>query len=199
MTDTGWTFQGYRVFESEYAPDPNGIGRTCIPKERTMTINHIDQLAQWYESAEQITETNLPRAGDTLILPYNAGGYGIEVEGVGWTPYDVVRGEPTRILSRAPKPKPAWHDAVAVMARCSNAPEGHREPFIRSEATRDVWAGEAGHARTEDLRDVTPLIEAKVTDEMVDRILDVIAARFDNYPAGIGEALAIAALGLEPA
>ena len=25
MTDTGWTFQGFRVIESENAPDPNGI------------------------------------------------------------------------------------------------------------------------------------------------------------------------------
>ena len=158
---------------------------------------HIDQLAQWYASAEQITKTNLPRIGDALVFPYSTEGYAIEVEEDGWTPDDLVPGEPVRILARAPKPKPAWHDAVAVMARCSNAPEGHREPFIRSEATRDVWAGEAGHARTEDLRDVTPLIEAKVTDEMIDRILDVIAARFDNYPAGIGEELALAALGLE--
>ena len=162
-----------------------------------MTTNHIDQLAQWWDEAEQITNANLPCAGDALIFPYNAGGYAVEVEEDGWTPDDVVPGEPVRILTRAPKPKPAWHDAVAVMARCSNAPEGHREPFIRSEATRDVWAGEAGHARTEDLRDVTPLIEAKVTDEMIDRILDVIAARVNNYPAGIGEDLAVAALGLE--
>ncbi len=162
-----------------------------------MTTNHIDQLAQWYADAEQITKTNLPRAGDTLILPYNAGGYGVEVEEDGWTPDDVVRGEPTRILSRSPKPKPAWHGAVAVMARCSNAPEGHREPFIRSEATPDVWIGEGGCGHTDDLRDVTPLIEAKVTDAMIDRILDVIDARFDNYPAGIGENLAVAALGLE--
>ena len=161
-----------------------------------MTTNHIDQLAQWHADAEWITDTNLPCAGDTLIFPYNADGYAIEVEEDDWTPDDVVPGEPVHILARAPKPKPAWHDAVAVMAGCSSAPEGHREPFIRSEATRDVWAGEAGHARTEDLRDVTPLIEAKVTDEMIDRILDVIAARFDNYPAGIGEELALAALGL---
>ena len=162
-----------------------------------MTSNHIDQLAQWYAKAEQITSANLPCAGDALIFPYNAGGYAVEAEEDGWTPDDVVPGESVRILHRAPKPKHAWHDAVAVMARCSNAPEGHREPFIRSEATRDVWAGEAGHARTEDLRNVTPLIEAKVTDEMIDRILDVIGARFDNYPAGIGEELAVAALGLE--
>ena len=133
---------------------------------------HIDTLAEWYESAERITKTNLPGDGDFIICPYIGGiGYIIERSTGGWASNIVLPDETCRILARAPKPKPAWHDAVAVMARCSNAPEGHREPFIRSEATRDVWAGEAGHARTEDLRDVTPLIEAKVTDEMVARAM----------------------------
>ena len=159
---------------------------------------HIDQLAQWYADAERITDTNLPRAGDTLIFPYNAGGYAIEVEEDGWTPGDVVPGESVRILSRAPKPKPAWHDAVAVMARCSNAPEGHREPFIRSDATHDVWIAEAGHARTENLRDVTPLVEAKVTDEMVERARNAPSfdGRLSPTPRLVREMLA-AALGLE--
>ena len=158
-----------------------------------MTTNHIDQLAQWYADAEQITKANLPRVGDTLILPYNAGGYGVEVEGDGWTPDDVVPGEPVRILSRAPKPKPAWHDAVAVIAETNLH-------------YRRVWVRDAdgGYSNTEgelvddyELHDVTPLIEAEVTGAMIDRILDVIAARFDNYPAGIGEELAVAALGIE--
>ena len=163
-----------------------------------MTTNHIDQLAQWYAKAEQITSANLPCAGDALIFPCNAGGYAVEAEEDGWTPDDVVPGESVRVLARAPKPKPAWHDAVAVMARCSNAPEGHREPFIRSEATRDVWAGEAGHARTEDLRDVTPLIEAKVTDEMVERGARASTPTGVRYlrPCEVREVLT-AALGLE--
>ena len=196
MKDTGWTFQGYRVFESENAPNPIGSRHIGTHKERTMTTNHIDQLAQWYADAEQITKANLPRAGDTLILPYNAGGYGVEVEEDGWTPDDVVRGEPVRILARAPKPKPAWHDAVAVIAT-RNRDSGY---------VRGVWANvgggrwhgvNGGIVNADDLTDVTPLIEAKVTDAMIDRILDVIDARFDNYPAGIGEDLAVAALGLE--
>ena len=153
---------------------------------------HIDQLAQWYADAERITDTSLPRVGDTLIFPYNAGGYAIEVEEDDWTPDDVVPGEPFRILARAPRPKPAWHDAVAVIARTDDAGRQVWERYMGS------WCGTAGdEVDAEDLRDVTPLIEAKVTDGMVDRILDVIAARFDNYPAGIGEALAVAALGLE--
>lgn len=166
-----------------------------------MTTNHIDQLAQWYADAEQVTKTNLPNVGDVLIFPNsNSGGYTIEPNTGEWAPNIVAHHETARILSRAPKPKPAWHDAVAVMARCSNAPEGHREPFIRSEATHDVWAGEAGHARTGDLRDVTPLIEAKVTDEMVERL----EGHFLNtanmaLPEGLARRMLTAALGLETA
>ena len=131
-----------------------------------MTINHIDQLREWWETAE----VGDPKDGDVII---EWAGDGHAVRTFLEDERDNLYAACTyRILARAPKPKPAWHDAVAVMARCSNAPEGHREPFIRSEATRDVWAGEAGHARTEDLRDVTPLIEAKVTDEMRDRVRD---------------------------
>ena len=157
-----------------------------------MTTNHIDQLAQWYADAEQITKANPPRAGDTLILPYNAGGYAVEAEEDGWTPDDVVPGESVRILARAPKP--AWHDADFVVARYEN--DDHWQGYLRHGG--DLWIDSEGQKYTTGvLRDVTPLIEAKVTDEMVDRILDVIAARFDNYPAGIGEALAVAALGLE--
>ena len=51
-----------------------------------MTTNHIDQLAQWYADAEQVTKTNLPNKGDTLIYPRRTSGYIIELEGGGWTP-----------------------------------------------------------------------------------------------------------------
>ena len=160
-----------------------------------MLTTHIDTLTQWWDEAEIPDANTLPRDGDRIIIRYNSEWYEIATADGDVDESEI--GSNTRILARAPKPKPAWHDAVAVMARCSNAPEGHREPFMRSEATPDVWIGEGGYGHTGDLRDVTPLIEAKVTDEMVDRILDVIDARFDNYPAGIGEALAVAALGLE--
>ena len=165
-----------------------------IPEQEHILNTHIDQLAQWYASAEQITKANLPRAGDTLILPYNAGGYAVEAEEDGWTPDDLVPGEPVRILARAPKPKPAWHDADFIVARYEY--DDHWQGYLRHGG--DLWIDSEGRKYTTGvLRDVTPLIEAKVTDEMIDRILDVIAARFDNYPAGIGEELAVAALGIE--
>ena len=166
-----------------------------------MTTNHIDQLAQWYADAERITDTNLPRAGDTLIFPYNAGGYAIEAEGDDWTPGDVAPGESARILHRAPKPKPAWRDAVAVIAHVDDFRGAQRRVFVRRTADFGgiCWEDEFSEWSPDELIDPVPLIEAKVTDEMIDRILDVIDARFDNYPAGIGEELAVAALGLETA
>ena len=161
-----------------------------------MTTNHIDQLAQWYADAEQITKANLPRVGDTLILPYNAGGYGVEVEGDGWTPDDVVPGEPVRILSRAPKPKPAWHDAVAVIAHTD---DGHIRQVWERDGDTDYWCGTEGHlVRAEKLHDVTPMLEAKVTDEMVERARN--APSFDGRlspTSRLVREMLTAALGLE--
>ena len=168
-----------------------------IPEQEHILNTHIDQLAQWYADAERITDTNLPRIGDTLIFPYNADGYAIEVEEDGWTPDDLVPGEPVRILARAPKPKPAWHDAPAVTATYRDD-YGAVTGVWTPSGNHGYWIGPEDDVVTHDsLEDVTPLIEAKVTDEMIDRILDAIGARFDNYPAGIGEDLAVAALGLE--
>ena len=131
-----------------------------------MTTNHIDQLAQWYAKAEQITSANLPCAGDALIFPYNAGGYAVEAEEDGWTPDDVVPGESVRILARAPKP--AWHDADFVVARYEN--DDHWQGFLRH---GDLWIDSEGQKYTTGvLRDVTPLIEAKVTDETARTVLD---------------------------
>ena len=136
-----------------------------------MTTNHIDQLAQWYAKAEQITSANLPCAGDALIFPYNAGGYAVEAEEDGWTPDDVVPGESVRVLARAPKPKPAWHDAVAVTADVGRI-DGARRVFVKDE--NGVWIDAlTGHGYTAGhLRDVTPLLEAKVTDETARTVLD---------------------------
>ena len=136
---------------------------------------HIDQLAQWYADAERITDANLPRIGDTLIFPYNAGGYAIEVEEDDWAPNGVVLGEVVRILRRAPKPKPAWHDAVAVMAETRD--DDIRRAFVPQYDTEtgeervDTWADWQGAYDAADLIDPAPLIEAKVTDEMVARAM----------------------------
>ena len=157
---------------------------------------HIDQLAQWYADAERITDTNLPRAGDTLIFPYNAGGYAIEVEEDDWTPNIVIPGEVTRILHHAPKPKPAWHDADFVVARYEN--DDHWQGYLRH---GNLWIDSEGQKYTTGvLRDVTPLIEAKVTDEMVKRYRDEeMKWRLEGAPShpSVARLLLTAALGLE--
>ena len=158
---------------------------------------HIDQLAEWWENAEEVESGTVAREGDHIITRKHPSPH--YPDAVSYVTHLLGKGEDcaitapyTRILHRAPKPKPAWHDAVAVIARTDDAGRQVWERYMGS------WCGTAGdEVDADDLRDVTPLIEAKVTDEMVDRILDVIGARFDNYPAGIGEALAVAALGIE--
>lgn len=160
-----------------------------------MTGSHIDQLAQWYADAERITKTNLPRIGDTLITPYEAGGFGVEVEEDGWAPDIVMPGEPVRILARAPIPKPAWHDAVAVIAHTD---DGHVRQVWERDGDTPFWCGTEGYLVPVDtLRDVTPLIEAKVTDEMVHRAEAAFTrARDDGHVKPFTAALH-AALGLE--
>ena len=152
-----------------------------------MTSNHIDQLREWWENAEE----GVIEKGDTVINRSDG-------ETTVYVATERARRQHpcVRILSRAPEPKPAWHDARAIIAHTGENPRPSVWTWHKS---MERWDDEGGchWAYTEDLRDVTPLIEAKVTDAMIDRILDVIDARFDNYPAGIGEDLAVAALGLE--
>ena len=166
-----------------------------------MTTNHVDQLAQWYADAERITDTNLPRIGDTLIFPYNADGYAVVAEEDDWTPDDVVPGESVRILARAPKPKPAWHNAVAVIAHVDDFRGAQRRVFVRRTADFGgiCWEDEFSEWPPDDLIDPVPLIEAKVTDEMVERAAQSLEdAGWDTSDGNdaLTDALA-AALGLE--
>ena len=163
---------------------------------------HIDQLAEWWENAEEVESGTVAREGDHIITRKHSSPH--YPDAVTYVARLLGKGEEyaiaapyTRILHRAPIPKPAWHDAVAVLASTSDF--GLRRVFVKD--VDGIWNDAlSGRGSFEgNLLDVTPLIEAKVTDEMIDRILNVIAARFDNYPAGIGEELAVAALGLETA
>ena len=131
---------------------------------------HIDTLNEWYENAERITRDNIPKDGDTIIYPGpGEGSYIVEPNTEGWEPQIVYEDEECRILARAPKPKPAWHDAPAVIASTDYC---ERQVWQRDPTQENRWYGTAGDgAVTEDLRDVTPLIEAKVTDEMVARAM----------------------------
>ena len=114
-----------------------------------MTSNHIDQLTQWWENAEQGT----PREGDTYIARFpGRAGYDTGVVDSGGLPEGMLRD--TRILARAPKPKPAWHDADFVVARYEN--DDHWQGYLRH---GDLWIDSEGRKYTTGvLRDVTPLI-----------------------------------------
>lgn len=156
-----------------------------------MTTNHIDQLTEWWESAEK----GVAEKGDTVINRSDG-------ETTVYVAAERARRQHpnTRILARAPKPKPAWHSAKAVVASTDYCERQVWEwDFLG-------WNGSAGDvANTEDLRDVTPLIEAKVTDEMVERVfiaLDPVLNRHLSMTKDDEEYvryIVAAALGLDPA
>ena len=164
-----------------------------------MTSNHIDQLREWWESAEE----GIPSAGDTVIFDERHRGLGFHIT---QATKDHPRGyDNARILARAPKPKPAWHDAVAVIAASTvgdqdgGGPVGRVFERVEHLGGREVvWAHGDIEYETEELCDVTPLIEAKVTDEMVERL----EGHFLNtanmaLPEGLARRMLTAALGLE--
>ena len=128
-----------------------------------MNAKHIDQLAQWWEKAE----TGTPNPRDLLIVNLGADEYLIEHAGDYWGEGEEY--EDTRILARAPKPKPAWHDAPAVIATYRDERGIVSGAWVR-EGKPGYWEGPEGDVvASEALEDVVPLIEAKVTDEMVER------------------------------
>ena len=148
-----------------------------------------DRLESWWEHAEQ----GIAHAGDTVIRREDTDGsyqvYTLEVGPIGkWA--DV------RILHRAPTPKPAWHDAVAVIAQTPGRDD--RRVFIRD--TDGWWADVDNSYETDELAHASPLIEQKVTDEMVARLEKSYADHADALlPFGIAQTLLAAALGLDPA
>lgn len=172
-----------------------------------MTTNHIDQLTQWWDEAEHAPF----REGDVLIARFDDRPMPYEVYPAGCdsdSPADHIR-----ILDRAPKPKPAWHDAVAVMAALDvnsydewsdGAWTARREIWVRDgEAWESVAEGIT--VPPERLIGPTPLIEAKVTKEARDRLWKTICDLDWDGDAQRSEckdeidALLHAALGLETA
>ena len=164
-----------------------------------MTTSHIDQLARWYADAEQVTEDNLPNKGDVIIFPAHAfPGYIIETVPVAWPSHLVSPRERVRILDRAPIPKPAWHDAPAVIA--SHVDSAHRSTWTPDPIVPGMWTTDDDQRDATDLRDVTPLIEAKVTDGMVERASGALRELYGTHDNGDSAAEIItAALGLETA
>ena len=154
--------------------------------------NHIDQLTEWWENAEVPTSATLPKDGDRIIIRYNSEWYEVATADGDASVHDLS--SYTRILARAPKPKPAWHDAVAVIASKDYC---ERQVWERDTTYENRWYGTAGDkAVTSDLREVTPLIEAKVTDEMVERGQN-IGVKGRKPDAVLVRRIVTAALGIE--
>lgn len=159
--------------------------------------DHIDQLEQWYEQAERITKTNLPNDGDTIIYPGSVeGSYIVEPNTEGWEPQIVYEDEECRILARAPKPKPAWHDAVAVIAHTARFSE--RRPFALTHTEDVLDPYNTEWITRDDLIDPVPLIEAKVSGEMVEAARQEAQSRTRTYwERSLVSRMLTAALGLE--
>src|SRR5699024_6393212 len=77
------------------------------PTWRLNMTTHIDTLEEWWSEAEE----GVIEKGDTVINWFGG-------ETTVYVAAERARRQNphTRILARAPKPKPAWHDAVAVIA-----------------------------------------------------------------------------------
>lgn len=160
-----------------------------------MTTNRINQLAEWWENAEDAPAS----PGDHIIERHVCGRdedtyytVGVHREGMS----GLIGKSVTRILSRAPKP--AWHDALAVLASCKyDAPDRGRGTFINDR--RGQWLDESGKRYvSDDLTDVTPLIKAEVTDEMVERARDYMSVNTgQTHTHKAIRGVLTAALGLE--
>ena len=126
-----------------------------------MTTNHIDQLAEWWENAEE----GVIEKGDTVINRSDS-----ETTIYVATVRARRQHANARILARAPKRKPAWHDAVAVIAHTARFSE--RRPFALTHTEDVLDPYNTEWITRDDLLDPVPLVEAKVTDEARDRVWD---------------------------
>ena len=154
-----------------------------------MTTNHIAQLTQWWETAEKGGFLK----GDTIITKDDDGYFVGAASMSDPDPYDSVR-----VLARAPKPKPAWHDAAAVTATATDD-LGDEITAVWVREGDELWrSDEGGMVLRDDLRDVTPLIEAKVPDEMTDRAWAASKRwEFGGISKPAARAILAAALGIE--
>lgn len=124
-----------------------------------MTKNLMAELAERWKTAE----TGIARKGDTVIEKVSDEHYNTYIA----FEDDDQEYDEFRIVERAPQPKPAWCDAVAVWASSRNQYVETRTVWKRKQRG---WISTEGDVSTEDeLIDPIPLIEARVTDEMVER------------------------------
>ena len=154
-----------------------------------MTINHIDQLREWWETAE----VGDPKDGDVII---EWAGDGHAVRTFLEDERDNLYAACTyRILARAPR---SHHPFPAILATYRDE-RGMVSGVWRPEGKPRYWEGPEGDVVHEDsLEDVTPLIEATVTDAMVKRArAQSMKWEFGGISENAARAMLTAALGLE--
>src|SRR5699024_684682 len=173
------------------------------PTRRLNMTAHIDTLKEWWENAE----VGDPKDGDVII---EWAGDGHAVRTFLEDERDNLYAACTyRILARAPKPKPAWHDAVAVIAETGD--DDTRRAFVpqynaeTGDERLGTWADWQDGYDASELIDPVPLIEAKVTDEARERVwrsIQKYTGEDDRYRPDYGaeiDGYITAALGLETA
>src|SRR5690625_6492943 len=163
------------------------------PTRRLNMTTHIDTLKEWWSEAEEggVYE------GDTVI-DWFGGETAVYVAAE-----RARRQNPhTRILARAPKPKPAWHDAVAVIAETGD--DDTRRAFVpqynaeTGDERLGTWADWQDGYDASELIDPVPLIEAKVADEMGGRVEGhCLNTASLGLPEDLARRMLTAALGLE--
>lgn len=127
---------------------------------------HIGLLKEWWESAEIAPADNPVRTGDVIIAKFSEDDFRIVNDShklTGNSPFEY------RVLERAEQ-FPDWADSVAVIASYS-AGYGKgtvREVFVQT-GFGTGWFSPTYEATEEELSDCVPLIEKKVTEDMVER------------------------------
>lgn len=124
-------------------------------------------LAGWWDEATPDTPIH---PGD-LVINNEDGDYSIYEAQCEWR-----ASKHARVLIPHTPPTPAWHDAVAVIAHTKD--DDTRRAFTPrhfSNGERSgAWDDRDGGWEASLLIDPVPLIEARVTDEAINRIVDVI-------------------------
>lgn len=157
---------------------------------------HEDQLKEWWEKAEK----GSPDVGDLIIIDAGDGAYVIERASIHWEEDEQYND--TRIIERAPETRPSWYDAPAVNATYRDelgTVTGLWRPILRPGAER-IWEGLEGELVSwQGLENVVPLMEAKVTDEMIDRYITAIyGPNWTDVQAARSRARAILSVVLDP-
>ena len=148
---------------------------------------HIDTLKEWWSEAEE----GVIEKGDTVINWFGG-------ETMVYVAAERARRQNphTRILARAPKPKPAWRDAVAVIAHTARF--GERRPFALTHTEDVLDPYNTEWITRNDLIDPIPLIMAKVTVGAVARVSDALHELYGTHDNSDAAAEVVAAaLGLE--